>query len=34
MFDRINEHPLTWFVMGLWLGWLAHGDLMRGFLTQ
>jgi hypothetical protein len=37
MFDRISEHPLTWFAMGILYGWLARGDFMQGFwkgLTQ
>ena len=37
MLNRISEHPMTWFVLGLWLGWLAHGEIMQGFwrgLTQ
>lgn len=23
--------PLIWFVLGLWLGWLANGDIARAF---
>jgi hypothetical protein len=29
--------PLMWFAIGMWLGWLANGDIARAFwqgLTQ
>jgi hypothetical protein len=30
-------HPVVWFALGLWIGWLANGDIARAFwqgLTQ